>query len=200
MSFDELAHHIFAELTEKLPPELTYHHVDHTRRDVLPAARYLCQREEVSESEERLVLAAALFHDVGYLDQYKKNEPFGAARARHELPAWGYSPQEISEICEIIMATEMPQNPKNKLQNIMCDADLGHLGSQLFFSQSEGLRRELIGVGILPPTMTPAKWNEDNLKFLDSHHYWTETAQKEWEPVKRQNMKQIQASLASPSP
>lgn len=38
----------------------------------------------------------------------------------------------------------MPQNPKDKLSMIMCDADLAHLGRDVYFIRSEMLRYFLI--------------------------------------------------------
>lgn len=93
INFEAVKKHVW-DLLEKLDPNLYFYHSrDHTFVDVLPAAIELGKQEGISEEEMLLVSTAALYHDVGYLDVYEKNEPFGAKRAREELPSFGYAQQ-----------------------------------------------------------------------------------------------------------
>eukprot|EP00762_Andalucia_godoyi_P005307 ANDGO_06705.mRNA.1 hypothetical protein len=196
MSFEDLCSKVFAELDAKLPAHLLYHCTDHTRKDVLPMAERLGKEQGISEAELRLLKVAALFHDTGYLDVYPKNEPFGVKRAQEELPKWGYSPEEIEHISRIIMATMMPQNPGDDiLCKLMCDADLGHLGTEWFFLRSESLRIEFTKQGILKPETTPRDWNESNLKFLESHSYWSDAGKRILGPGKEKNIIQSKQLL-----
>jgi predicted metal-dependent HD superfamily phosphohydrolase len=196
MSFDDLCQKVFSELDAKLSPTLYYHCTDHTRRDVLPAAKKLCALEGLSPADTRIVVTAALFHDTGYLDQYPKNEPFGAKRAREELPGWGYSAEEIARVETVIMATQMPQNPgQDKLCQIMCDADLSHLGTEFFFARSEALRMELRSQGFVKDEASVRSWHESNLHFLESHSYWTDAARQSLGPRKERNIRESRELL-----
>ena len=47
------------------------------------------------------------------------------------------------------MATKMPQAPQNKLQQIICDADLYYLGTDTYLSKSNKLYKELHESGIV---------------------------------------------------
>ena len=127
-----------------------------------------------------------MFHDTGYLDQYPKNEPFGADRARKYLPQFGYTQDQIDRICKCIMATQVPQNPGDCLLcQIICDADLAHLGTDLYFLKSESLRLELERVNKKP--FPPREWHISNLDFLTKHTYFTKSAKKTLQPIKEQN-------------
>ena len=87
------------------------------------------------------------------------------------------------------MATQLPQNPNgNLLAEIVCDADLGHIGTIYFYLRSESLRLELNAVKNL--NISPRKWNEGNLDFLKKHQYWTKSANERWKDTKEQHYKE----------
>lgn len=182
-----------ADALAGLPPTLLYHDIHHTLRDVFPAAMSLAEEEGLSARERSLVGAAALFHDMGYLDRYEKNEPMGAARARRVLPRFGYSAEDLDRIEEMILATAMPQGPKDLLGRILCDADLGHLGSDRFFLQSERLRIELTYRG---NQKSLRAWHEGNLRFLEDHQFHTESARRLWQVEKDHNGALVRELLA----
>lgn len=82
----------------------------------------------------------------------------------------------------------VPQNPGDcRLCQIVCDADLGHLGTDLYFLKSECLRLELERVYKKP--IAPRDWHISNLDFLQKHQYFTNAAKKLMQPVKEQNYK-----------
>ena len=64
--------------------------------------------------------------------------------ARAWLPQFDYSKEEIEKICELILVTKMPQKPKNKLEEIICDADLYYLGTDQFFVTADKLYKEFM--------------------------------------------------------
>ena len=63
--------------------------------------------------------------------------------AQKFLPEYGYSKIQIEKISQLILATKVPQNPKNKLEKIICDADLDYLGREDFIYISDNFFREL---------------------------------------------------------
>ncbi|KAL9656844.1 hypothetical protein ABK040_004378 [Willaertia magna] len=187
VDFEGVKQLVFYQLS-LLDPNLYYHGRFHTFDDVLPFCTKLAKEEGLSEEEILLVETAALFHDTGYLDQYEKNEPKGCERARKHLPEFGYSPEQIETICSCIMATQLPQSPgENILAQILCDADLGHLGTDLYFLRGEGLRLELEKV--FGKEITPLQWHTGNIKFLQNHKYFTKAAHKLLVPRKEINLK-----------
>jgi uncharacterized protein len=186
----EGAKKLVAKQLKQLDKNLIYHGRTHTMEDVLPNAILLIQHTDLTPEEALIVKTAALFHDTGFLDQYDLNEPMGCERARRYLPQFGYTPEQISHICDCIMATQMPQSPKDLLAQLVCDADLGHLGSEVFFLRSEALRLELIKMGKMKYT-TPYEWNKSNVPFLQKHRYFTDAAKKVFQPRKEQNEREL---------
>ena len=80
------------------------------------------------------------------MEQYENNESIGAKMAAEWLPKYGYTDQHTKTIVELIHVTEIPHKPINKLQEIICDADLDYLGRDDFDEISDRLRRELRGM------------------------------------------------------
>ena len=70
----------------------------------------------------------------------------------------------------------MPQNSQTRLQKIMCDADLDHLGRDDFFEKGDLLRKEW---QIFRKKMyNDEQWYKLQLKFLEEHEYFTISAKK----------------------
>lgn len=172
MQFERAAEFILDKLSRELPKHLSYHSVEHVQ-DVYDAAEYLGGQENVSGDEMELLLTAALYHDSGFLKGPKGHEEESCRIARQYLPDFAYTPDEIDQICGMIMATKIPQSPKNHLEEILADADLDYLGRDDFFSTGNKLFTELSTSGFLN---TEDEWNRLQTRFLESHHYFTNTA------------------------
>jgi uncharacterized protein len=165
--------YISGRLLNELSPDLYYHSFQHTIVDVLPAAERLAQMEGISDSERLLLQTAALYHDIGYVEAHERNEPIAARIANETLPGFGYSTDQIRTIHDLIMVTQLPQQPQTHLQQIMCDADLDALGRDDFFITSHRLRLELSRYGQPTPLRD---WYTRQLAFLEAHQYFTASA------------------------
>jgi Adenylate cyclase, family 3 (some proteins contain HAMP domain) len=133
---------IMAILSKELAPSLHYHSIEHTK-DVTRQAERIAIGEGITDNDLFLLKSAASYHDAGFVEQYDKNEPIGARMAAEELPQFGYTVKDIEKIKELIFATTIPHQPKNKLQEIICDADLDYLGRNDFHEIADKLRLEL---------------------------------------------------------
>jgi uncharacterized protein len=172
MEFAKVREFMLNKLKKELPKELTYHSPGHVE-DVYRAAEHLAGLEGISGDDLTLLLTAVLFHDSGFLIQQKEHEKVGCDIARDQLPEFGFTEDQIETICGMIMATRIPQSPKNRLEEIICDADLDYLGRDDFFTIGDLLFNELRHYGILN---TEREWNLLQVKFLEGHHYFTESA------------------------
>jgi uncharacterized protein len=193
--FEQAKAYIVGRLTHELAPDLYYHGPHHTLEEVVPAAERLAAMEGIKEGDWLLLHTAALYHDCGFLEQYVHNEPIAVRIAEEALPGFGYSKRQLRTIRGIILATEVPQRPHTHLEEIMCDADLDSLGRPDFFYLSHGLRLELAAYG--QPT-TLREWHEDQLRFLEVHTYFTESACALREPGKRRNIAELRELLGLP--
>src|SRR6185369_1981441 len=110
------------------------------------------------------------------------------------LPGFGYNEKEIEIICGMIMATRFPHQPKNLLEQIICDADLDYLGRDDFFKISNDLFRELSIYGMLA---NEKDWYKLQESFLSSHTYFTRTAADLRKAKKEEHLNKIREVIKS---
>ncbi len=171
--FDDLEEHVMNILEEQLPRNLYYHNLKHTI-DVTVQVEIIGRQEGVTDEELLILKTAALFHDTGFTRVYKDHEEMGVVISKEILPLFDYTQEQIDWIEELIMVTKLPPKPKNKLEQIMCDADLDYLGRVDFIPVSGNLFRELTEHQIIEDDIN--KWNQLQINFISNHHYFTETA------------------------
>ncbi len=191
MQFEEAGRYIISLLNRELPANLCYHNVDHTL-DVYSAAEHIAKAEGVTGKELTLLLTAAWFHDSGHIKGRQDHEKLSCSIARESLPQFGYSTADIEHICEIIMATKLPQSPKDHLGEILADADLDYLGRDDFFEISDKLYKEFCLTGHVT---SKEHWNQVQVEFFEDHRYFTKTARAERETKKEKNLQLIKAEL-----
>jgi uncharacterized protein len=190
MQFENAGQFILNKLNE-LPQQLSYHSVEHIH-DVYHAAEKLGKQENISDYEMKLLLTAAWFHDSGFLKGAKDHEEESCRIAHQFLPDFDYSEEEIEHICGIIMATRIPQSPKNHLEEILADADLDYLGRDDFFTIGDKLFAELSIFGFLN---TEDEWNRLQVNFLESHHYFTKTAIQQRQAKKEAHLALVKSKI-----
>lgn len=191
MNYKGAKTYILEKLERELLPIYTYHGLHHTL-DVLAVTKDLCKAEGIEAHETMLLKTAALYHDAGFTVSPKEHEATGCEIARAILPTFDYKSQDIERICGMIMATKIPQNPKNHLECIICDADLDYLGRDDFFPIGNTLFEELKALGILE---TSLQWNTMQVKFLENHAYHTITTQLLRETKKQAHIAAVKALL-----
>lgn len=191
MQFKQAGQFIINKLTAELPAYLTYHCVGHTL-DVFNAAAEIGREEDVSAHDMQLLLTAAWFHDTGFFRGPKDHEEESCRIASATLPRYGYTPDEIEKINGMIMATRLPQTPHTHLEQILADADLDYLGRDDFYTIGEKLYHEFMHFGIIHNDL---EWNTLQQRFLQNHHYFTQTAKNLRQTLKEQHLEQIKAKL-----
>jgi uncharacterized protein len=174
-------------LRDNLPGNYLYHNPEHTLY-VMDKALDIGRHEKCTDDELEFIRVAALWHDTGYTKTYKDHEEESCRIARHYLPEFGYPDDYINSLCNMIMVTKIPQFPKNKLEEILADADLEYLGTDEFEIKSDCLFKELQSVR---PDYTEAAWNQAQISFIRSHHYFTRYCQENKEPVKQQHLDKL---------
>lgn len=192
MQFDDARDYATKRLTQDLSPGLFYHSLQHTRDDVVPAVEMLADKQGITGTDVVLLLTAAWFHDLGFVEQRKGHEAVGARIALEVLPEMGYGPAEVSRIQEIIMATEVPQKPADMLGEILADADLDVLGREDFLLRNRKLREELAYFGDI---FTDTAWFSGQINFVSSHSYFTTAAQTIRSERKASNLADLQRRL-----
>ena len=179
---------VLKKLKTELPTGLHYHSVDHTL-DVKESVERLAEMENINGHDRILLKTAALFHDLGFIKTYDGHEKVSAECARDILPGFGYSKEDIGQIEGMILATEIPQSPKNQLEKIMADADLDYIGRDDIFLIGQRLQYEWKLYGKIS---TLKEWHEIQLNFLKKHSFFTKAAIKLRETKKQENIKEIE--------
>jgi uncharacterized protein len=182
-------------LETELSPQLYYHSFWHTRDDVMEAARRLARISRINGEDLRLLDVAAAYHDIGYLYTEIDHELVGIEIASRVLPDYGFTPAQVSRIGDMILATRLPQSPKDLIEAILADADLDVLGREDFFERSELLRLENAALGRL---IQPEEWAVSQLRFIRQHAYFTEAARRLRQATKLANIAALQARLLQP--
>ena len=191
MKYKEVYDFLVSRLENETPGYYTYHNADHTKA-VIDAAEYLGKKEGLTDNEITLVKTAALFHDAGFLQQAERHEEISCIWARDYLHHYGYNADQIEEICRIIIATRLPQSPKDHLAEILCDADLYYIGKEDYAEMEEKLFKEYQHSGHVN---TKEDWQLMQAGFLASHRFFTKTAIAELEPIKQKILTRLNSGI-----
>lgn len=172
-NFQDAIEYAQQRLERELSPTLVYHGIAHTRDEVVPAVETLAGMEGISGKSLHLLLTAAWFHDLGYVENAVHHELIGARMAVEVLPSLGYSHADVEVVRWAILATALPQSPSSLLEQILTDADLNVLGQTDFMKRNDDLRRELAFFG---KEFSDEQWYSQQLKFIQEHQYFTASA------------------------
>jgi len=188
MNFEGARIFILEKLKNELKPELYYHDLNHTL-DVYHSVLRIARLEKVNSADLILLKTAAMYHDCGMLRTYVGHEEASCEIAEEVLPDFSYKPDEILQVNKLIMATKLPQNASDHLEQIICDADLDYLGREDFFMISHRLKLEWILQDFNHTTLK--EWYKLQVSFLGNHQFFTKAAKETREAGRLKNLKQI---------
>jgi uncharacterized protein len=179
-------------LEEELSASLVYHALTHTRDEVVLAVETLACLEGIKGKSLNLLLTAAWFHDLGYVESAVYHELVSARIAGEVLPTFGFHKDEVEIVRWAILATALPQYPRTHLEKILMDADLDILGSENFVQRNADLRQELVHFG---RHFTDEQWYSSQLAFLQKHEYFTASARELRSVQKKKNIDELAGAL-----
>ncbi len=184
--------YVFQFFKENLDNIYVYHDYTHTYETV-QAAEELGVGNGLKKTEIEMVKLAAWFHDTGYVDTIEGHEQCSLKYAREFLEEHEYPEEKIQIIEGCILATKMPQNPQNIYEEVLCDADLHHLGSKNFFEKSNLLRIEWANTNAMSGDLIDSIKHE--IGFLSQHRYHTPFAQLNLNQRKFKNVVDLKKNL-----
>lgn len=177
----------------RVSPAFVFHNIDHTR-DVVKACQEIGSQFSLSEEEELALLIGAWVHDIGYssgsANQHEDHSQQLSIAFLNEKKA---TQQLIDLVNGCIVATRMPQTPTNQIEQIICDADLYHLGTDGFEEKNRLLRQEINQ--LQDKEINKKDWRQINIEFLQRQRYFTDYAKNKLEPVKQKNLDKLIAKL-----
>ena len=93
----------------------------------------------------------------------------------------------------MIMATQIPQDPHNLLEQIICDADHDYLGRADYYMVAEKLREE---IAVFGTNMSEEEWLNFQLTYLQNDHkFYTSTSKNIRERGKQNRIAELRTKL-----
>ena len=140
---------------------------------VVDAARQIGQHYQLNDADFFTVVVAAWFHDLGYFTgEPAGHEERGAKMAQSYLEGTGVERAVIEAVCRCIIATKLPQRAVVLTEQIVCDADLYHLGTNDFGDRNKLMRKE--AEALQDKKISKDEWRKTTIRFLESHQYYTD--------------------------
>jgi len=186
---NDVENYIYDYYKDNSPSENVYHNLTHVQ-NIVELVKEIGKDSVVSKEELEIAKIAAWFHDVGYLKTGKDHEKISANFAEDYLSKKNYPAENIKKVCGCINATKMPHKPTNLLEEIICDADIAHIGSKEFFNQTELLKFEIERRE--EKKISDFEWLEKNIDFLTSNKFFTKYAKNEFDDRKNINLLELQ--------
>lgn len=190
---DQVRAHAASLFHAKKDNRLIYHNLLHTEQVVKSVVK-IANHYQLSDRDFFVVNTAAWFHDTGYLTSFEHHEARGAESAKEFLTEKGADPEVIEEVANCILATKMPQHPVSLLEQIICDADLFHLGGDNFKERNKLMRKE--AEACMGKQIGKNEWRLNTISLFESHHYHTEYCQDLLTAKKELNLKELKEKAA----
>ena len=187
----EIEDHVRELFRDFNQPYLLYHNIHHTSQVVEHAAE-IANHYAVDNNSRFVLLAAAWFHDTGYLvGEAFGHEEKGAELMKQFLSTRQIDEKIIEEVSLCIMATRIPSQPVTLLEKIICDADTYHLGTDDFQTTNALVWREVE----LTRHTTVDNQAGHALHFLEAHRYYTTYCQEVLSEGKNRNIAWLKAQV-----
>ncbi|WP_342647283.1 Pycsar system effector family protein [Mucilaginibacter sp. CSA2-8R] len=185
---ERVKQHVLSYFKIQNSESLIYHNRRHTE-DVAAATVQIANHYQLDDKDFFIVVAASWFHDTGYLKSLENHEEHSAQIAEEFLKAQQADDYVIQQVKACIMATKVPQRPNGLLQEIICDADLFHLGTDDFDDKNKLMRKECKTA--LNCDFSKQDWRHKTIRFMQAHHYHTDYAKMLLSDQKEKNIQRL---------
>lgn len=180
--------YVTAYFAENMPAKYVFHDFEHTVQTVA-AVKVLAEGCQIDSGMVDLLLLATWFHDTGYAQGPIDHEERSCTNADRFLRG-KISDADLDLIFRCIRATKVPQQPTDLLEEIICDADLSHLGMETYWERNSKLRQEFALTR--NQLVNDQEWVDFELNFMLGHEYHTAVAR---EMLNKRKAKHIQTLL-----
>lgn len=179
----------------KVNKSIHFHTLQHTQ-EVVTACDVMADYYQLADEDRFALSLAAWFHDTGYSTGSALNhEDASVEIATNFLNDRQVSDSVISKVKGCINATRIPQRPVLLIEQIICDADLSHLGTGDFKEKNKLLREELNDFGNM--NLSKKDWRKKNIEFLSRHNYFTSYAKENLDPLKQVYLQDLKEKVGA---
>jgi predicted metal-dependent HD superfamily phosphohydrolase len=173
--------------------EFPYHNLDHTVK-VVGHVREIGTFYALPEEDLFILQVAAWFHDIGHLfGPMEEHEENGVHIMTNFFSGMSMPSSILPAISGCILATKWPVHPHTLNEEILCDADTYHFGTEYFTKTDPAVKQEM---ELRLSTKIP-DWHKKSLWLLQNHHFFTSYCQQKLEPGKQKNIAWLQSLIES---
>jgi predicted metal-dependent HD superfamily phosphohydrolase len=189
---EEVKVHVIEYFHSNHDAKLVYHNLDHTQ-DVVNATIQIANHYQLNDKDFFIVITGAWFHDTGYFEDIQDHEQKGADLAVEYLKKNDVPADVRDKVMQVILSTKMPQRPTNQLENILCDGDLFHLGTEDFTNKRKLMHKE---IELLYETaISKNEWRKKDIEFLENQEYHTDYCALLLSDQKIKNIEKLKSKL-----
>lgn len=182
---------------ENISPEYVFHNFAHIQA-VVDSVLEIGQGYELPQRDLTILQLAAWFHDLGYDKGPANHEDRSIRYASDFLKEHQFPENEIDVVKNCIQATKVPQHPDNLLEEILCDADMSHLGKESYWDRCGRIRQELLVTQQM--IMSEQEWVDFEINFMEQHRYHTPVATQLYDERKQRHIRQLYKQKARLNP
>lgn len=183
----DLEEFIFQKLETELSKNLYFHNLDYTRH-LYDYAGLLAKAENFDFEETLLIRTSALMLNTGFTSGFENQENRSATFAREILPDYNYSEKQINQVCNLILSTKWPPEPKNNLEKVLIDAKMEFIGRAdyirlyklIFLEQNQYLK-----------SITVNEFKKKQIDIISRYEYFTESARRLREVSREEQISEI---------
>jgi chaperonin cofactor prefoldin len=175
-------------ITNKNPESVIYHDISYTHR-LVSAVKEISEKENITEKEKELLVITAWIFGTGYYDAeiFKSNKIFAGCmactqRVSDDFLKENVSKEDIERIYSILTNTKHPAKPKNKLDYIFADSLYMDFAREKGKKYVKKMYQELLIFNAV--NLGKKKWNDELIKLLEDHRYYTNYGKSELETKK----------------
>jgi predicted metal-dependent HD superfamily phosphohydrolase len=186
---EQAQHYVRTYFDTHADDKLIYHNLYHTEQ-VVKAATQIARHYNLNETDLFIVQVAAWFHDIGYLTGGAPgHEERGAKLMEAYLQGTGVEPAVVDSVRHCILATQLPQHAVSLTEQIVCDADLFHLGTNDFEERNKLMRKE--AEAVRHEKISKEDWRKSAIRLLEGHQYYTDYCRLLLNEKQQENLAQL---------
>lgn len=177
------------DILDEFPEAKVYHNVRHVE-NVVRVASELAVDLGFDTQDIELLQIAAWFHDLGHREGLSGHEERAVALVE-EVMNECLSEPELKTVQSMILATEWPQEPDTRLEEVLCDADVHSLGGPpaVFEKKSEEIYRELKETEY--PDLDRETLFEARIEMFEGFEYHTPVGRERFQTQFEQNLESM---------
>lgn len=180
--------YLSALLADKLPSNIILHDFNHAIQ-LKAYAETIGEHTGLTPDEMNLLRVCALFQDAGYINYSEEYREESIKIASDFLAKNQVDQPTIDHVSEIIRATKIPQAPRDKIAEVMCDAVLMYIATDNAIEQVDLLYDE---TAMLNPGFEKRQAFENrHIEFFTAHTYFTEYGKNVLQPKKVAAIKRL---------